>query len=282
MYKFTKSHAELDNRGVPRLEEYNSEVILKNIDFGKAVSNNEIEYRADGVYLKFGKKWLRGFYYMKDYKGLEYGNPRFHLFNCPTMQNRHLFHGTYHWSNASTNDFYCKDRNDWVNDVVLPLCGNCKPMLDEKISNTLEFYNSNDQEKIEITDFVSSIIPDSTTNIRGYPLNWRSIASDFKNKNGLECNSCGIKEKDKNLGFYFDVDHINGYDKSLIDNNLQLLCKLCHTYKDKYHLEQALTYPNRNRNLHNFVVKYKSIILLKNKKLLQSYNEDFSSIINHK
>ena len=269
MIDFKKSHQELYERGFIDFEkgEYGSNLVFKEIDFGQAVEDDKIEYRDDGVYYNFNGEWLRGYYFMKNYNTLKwieeyhdfkYKTPRFHLYNCETMKKKHLFRNQYIWSNADYNFVYCNDREVWLENENLILCKNCKDELIQKpyplISNSKEFFEDTDQVKIEELIKKNEIIKDDQKNMRGYPFNWRKKAKKFQEKNGLICKSCGISKQDATQKKHFDVDHINGFNKeNNKDDNLQVLCVLCHIMKDDYHIQQAVKYPNRNRQLHEFV-----------------------------
>ena len=261
MIDFKKSHQELNKRGFIDFEkgEYGSNLVFKKVDFGQAVEDDLIEYRDDGVYYYFNGEWLRGYYFMKNYATITYNKlPVFHLFECSTMENRDLYIGSYTWSNADLNNVFCRDQEIWLYDNNLRLCYNCKKILMNTASNIIsdskEFFEDTDQIKIEELIKENDIIKDDQKNMRGYPFNWRKIATKFKEKNGLVCNSCGISKQDATQKKHFDVDHINGFNKeNNKDDNLQVLCVLCHIMKDDYHIQQAVKYPNRNRQLHEFV-----------------------------
>ena len=281
MFKFDKSHKYLDKIGIPKLDAYSKNSIIKNIDFAEAKEAGKIEYRDDGVYLLYKGKWIRGYYFMTSYKLNSYGNPRFHLFNCSTMQNQHLYKGHYIWSNAEVVDVRNRENNNQlVKDLILPLCGNCRNIIDDEILDTEDFHATNDHEEFDITEIVDDINPSKDTNIFGYPNNWKEIATNFKQKKGLKCNSCGLTDKSGINQWYFDVDHLNGNKSDCSSSNLQVLCKLCHTYKDKHHKKQAITYPHRNTILHELVrTKSEELKSAKNKYLL-SYFKDFDSFLN--
>ncbi|MDW5289455.1 HNH endonuclease signature motif containing protein [Formosa sp. PL04] len=280
IHSFNISHKFLDNINVPRLDFYDSNVVLKDVDFIKAKDAGNIEFRKDGVYLKHRGNWIRGYYYMNSYKIKEFGNPRFHLFNCQTMKQKSMFIGDYHWSNADSVKVLERANHQWKEDLVLPLCSFCSKMLNENISDTEEFFDSNDSVEFYDEDKTTNIIPDNQHNIYGYPINWKEIASAFKDQHGLKCDDCGFKLNDKHKAFYFDVDHVNGYDKNDCSNdNLQILCKLCHTYKDKHHLKQAKLYPYRSETLHELVRNYENQLLKINNPYLSLYFENFKNFL---
>lgn len=281
IFKFQKSHARLDKLNFPHLQEYTKNSIIKNIDFAEAKEDGRIEYRDDGVYLNYNGKWIRGYYFMTSYKIISFGNPRFHLFNCSTMQSQHLYKGHYIWSNAEVVDVQNRE-NDYklVKDLILPLCGNCRKIIDNQILNTRDFFNSNPQEEFDITEVVNDINSSRDVNIFGYPTNWKEVATKFKQKKGLKCKNCGLKDKTGHNQWFYDVDHKNGNKGDCSSDNLQVLCKLCHTYKDSYHKKQAITYPHRNEILHE-LVRTKIEELKSNKNIyLKSYMKDFDTFLN--
>ncbi|WP_289023037.1 hypothetical protein [uncultured Salegentibacter sp.] len=282
MFSFFKSHKYLDKIGFPRLEDYEKNTIIKNIDFAEAREKGKIEYRDDGVYLNYNGKWIRGYYYMSSYNIDSYGNPRFHLFNCSTMQNKHLYKGKYIWSNAETVDVKNRQNNyEWEKDLILPLCSNCRKIINNSIIDTEDFYASTENNDLDIKDFVQDINPTQETNIYGYPTNWKEIASKFKQQNGLKCNSCGLSDESGHNQWFYDVDHRNGIKSDCSNRNLQVLCKLCHTYKDKHHKEQALKYPHRSEILHELVRIKQSELKSVNNRFLDNYLADFDTFLNN-
>lgn len=271
---FNKSHTYLDQIGVPRLDSYSANAIIKNIDFGQARVDGRIEYRDDGVYLFVQGKWIRGYYYMADYDVDRYETlPRFHLFNCPTMQNRQMYIGTYIWSNSDLNDVKQRGSDQHHKDQNLNLCSNCSNMFDQQLADTKAFFDSNDATGFELSDVVTDITPSNEHNIYGYPTNWSEIATAYKKEKGICCADCGISENGKEQSWFYDVHHINGDKSACATYNLKILCKLCHTYEDTHHINQARKYPNRNLLLHEFVRKNKA--RLAQNKYLTSYESDF-------
>lgn len=279
MFQFSRSHTHLDKLRFPRLEEYTKNSIITNVDFAEAKAEGRIEYRDDGVYLNYKGKWIRGFYYMTSYR-LDFYNkvPSFHLFNCRTMQSQHLFKGKYIWSNAEKVDVRNRDvGNKMVEDLILPICGNCRILIEQNIIDTKDFYASTEQEEFDINDIVNDVHPDKEKNIFGYPMNWKEIAAKFKQKKGLKCKDCGLKDQSGENHWFYDVDHINGNKSECAPKNLQVLCKLCHTYKDKHHRQQAIKYPHRNESLHE-LVRTKFSDLSKNNNL-KKYLKDFDKFL---
>ena len=138
---FNKSHKYLDRIGVPIIEDVKSKIIIKGRDFVEAKRNNQIEYRNDGVYLNIeGGQWIRGYYYMKDYHMIRYNStPKFHLFNCETMQQKKLFVGNYVWSNDKLVNVEERSTGEIKKDLILNLCSFCNKELVENIYDTEDF-----------------------------------------------------------------------------------------------------------------------------------------------
>lgn len=270
---FNKSHIYLDSIGVASIQDVKSNIIIKGRDFATAKRNNQIEYRDDGVYLQIeGGQWIRGYYYMKDYDMIQYKKtPKFHLFNCETMQRKNLFLGKYVWSNDKYVNVVERSTKETKKDLILELCSNCRDNLLENIIDTKDFYNSNSHEEI--------IKPEKELDMFKYPINWKDIATQFKEKNGLICSNCKCssdgESRDK---WFFDVHHINGNKSDCNNSNLMVLCKLCHIYENDYHLENAKKFPNRNTSLHEFVRVHNQKLL--NNSYLKRYIKDFSDFLN--
>lgn len=281
LISFQKSHSYLDRINVPRLDFYENNIILKKVDFAIARNEGNIRFEEDGVYLMHNGKWIRGYYYMPSYLVNKYSSyPKFHLFECQTMRNRQMYTGTYHWANAPLVDVWEREDEHWIKDVKLELCNYCSRLLNDNISNTKDFAESNTKNNVLINNEVENIISESDYDIFGYPVNWKEIASNYKKKVGLICESCLVEPTNNYESYYFDVDHINSHNKKNCSNdNLQLLCKICHTYKDSYHLKQAITYPNRNIALHEFVRKYKLKLEELENPFLSRYCTDFKNFL---
>ena len=111
LINFNKAHSYLDTIGVPRLEEYNSNVIIDRIDFTEQESDGNLEWRENGVYLNVRGNFQKGFMFNKDYRISEYGNPKFHLFECSVIE-RFIEQGIlsryYFWSKFRFSNRYAK------------------------------------------------------------------------------------------------------------------------------------------------------------------------------
>src|SRR5690554_6509724 len=147
LIKFNKAHSYLDTIGVPRLEEYNSNVIIERIDFTQEERDGNLEWREDGVYLNIRGSFQKGFMFNKDYKISEYGNPKFHLFKCSVIE-RFIEQGIlsryYFWSNSDLVTVTQRGTNKEYSKQTLNLCLKCRALLHERnletINDTEDFH----------------------------------------------------------------------------------------------------------------------------------------------
>ena len=176
--KFHKTHEYLDEIGIPRLDKYSNNVIVDRIDFTEQENDGSLEWREDGVYIKVKGKHQRGFMFNKDYKVSEYGNPKFHLFECSVIEGfieQGILSRYYFYSNSDLVTVTQRGTKIEYKNQKLSLCSKCSGMLSERnldyIGNTEDFHNLLDLNDTEIENSNEEI----ETDIFNRPLNWRSI-----------------------------------------------------------------------------------------------------------
>lgn len=267
LIKFNKAHSYLDTIGVPRLEEYNSNVIIDRIDFTEQENDGSLEWREDGVYLNVRGNFQKGFMFNKDYKKSEYGNPRFHLFECSVIEKfieKGILSRYYFWSNSDLVTVTQRGTKKEFPDQNLNLCSKCRAILHERnldrINDTEDFHkllDLNDKNIKENTEEVE-------TDLYKRPLNWRSISKAYREEQNYTCEECGFGGSDLESNYdkrYIHTHHIDSYD--LINthrDNLKSVCVLCHYNQDEHH-QSNFEKPRLKRELTSFVNKYKNRLI---------------------
>lgn len=278
LYQFEKGHNFLDAVGIPRLDDYDDNVVIERQDFKEQEANGEIEWRADGVYLKINGEYRRGFLYNKDYLVKEYDSmPRFHVTRCKTIlkfeTNRSL-HKFYFWSNAARVLVTQRRGPEKYPDEILNICKNC---ADEIEADTISRSSTTETEfPIEALPIVAV----TDTDVFGRPMNWPAISRRYRQKMNYTCEKCGIggadlkKTRDRQ---YIDADHITAQElMNTADSNLQCLCVLCHYFKDHIH-EAHLARPHVRMRVAKFINDYADILEKKNATLLRRFIVNYSN-----
>lgn len=275
IYQFTEGHQYLDSIGIPRLADYDDNVIIERHDLTKEEVISEMEWRDDGVYMKHQGEYRRGFLYNRDYLVDVHGMPRWHIAKCKTIQkfeNWGTLHKAYYWSNAPKVLVTQRGTDEKYPDEILQLCGNCWNLINadiEKYAQTNSEFQS--AEKI--------IKPATTTDIHGRPMNWPAISRRYREKMNYTCEKCGFggadlkKTRDRR---YIDADHIIAQElMNTADSNLQCLCVLCHSFKDGVH-EAHLARPHVRLRLAGFISDYADVLSRKNATLLKRFRLNYS------
>lgn len=271
LIKFNIAHSYLDTIGVPRLEEYNSNVIIERIDFTEQENDGNIEWRKDGVYLNIRGTFQRGFMYIKrpyltrynKNVGIISDRPRFHILKCSTIEQQRSegrFDNRYFWSNSATISLFDYDTQEEFPNKALNLCYNCQELLSEDISNTEVFHNLLDLNDNEI----ETNTEETETDIFKRPLNWRSISKAYREEQNYTCEECGFGGNDLENNYdkrYIHTHHIDSYDLTNTHrDNLKSVCVLCHYNQDEHH-QSNFQKPRLKIELDSFVNKYRNRLI---------------------
>lgn len=268
--KFHKTHEYLDEIGIPRLDKYSNNVIVDRIDFTEQENDGSLEWREDGVYIKVKGKHQRGFMFNKDYLVSEYGNPKFHLFECSVIK-RFIEQGIlsrfYFYSNSDLVTVTQRGTKIEHKNQKLSLCAKCSGMLSERnlgyIGNTEDFHNLLDLNDTKIENSNEEI----ETDIFNRPLNWRSISRAYRLEQNYTCEECGFGGDDLENNYdkrYIHTHHIDGYAlKNTHRSNLKSVCVLCHYNQDEHH-KSNFEKPRMKKELDNFINKYKTKLIERN------------------
>ena len=263
LIKFANAHNYLDTLNIPRLDEYESNVIIDRIDFTEQENEGNIEWRDDGVYLNINGNFQRGFMYIKRPNIQRYGLPKFHLLECKTILEQRQngrFHNHYFWSNSPTVTLTDRATHNDVEDATLSLCRNCQILIRERtnetISDTNDFHNLLDLNDDEIEN--NEIETD--TDIFNRPINWRRISRAYREEQNYTCEECGFGGDDLKNNYdkrYIHTHHINSNElQNTHRDNLKAVCVLCHYMQDEYH-QSKFEKHRMKRELISFVRKYR-------------------------
>lgn len=277
LIKFNKAHKFLDKIGIPRLEEYVVNTKIIRTDFTEQERNGSLEWREDGVYIKVNGNHQRGFMFNKDYKISEYGNPKFHLFECSVIE-RFIEQGTlsrfYFWSNSDLVTVTQRGTKIEYENQKLNLCSKCRFMLHERnlesVNNTEDFHKLLDLNDSDLENNNEEL----KTDIFNRPLNWRSISRAYRLEQNYTCEECGFGGDDLENNHdkrYIHTHHIDGY--TLLNthrNNLKCVCVLCHYNEDEHHLSKSEK-PRMKKELENFIKKYKEKLIERNNTYIYKY-----------
>lgn len=267
LIKFNKAHIYLDTIGVPRLEEYKSNVIIDRIDFTEQENDGSLEWREDGVYLNVRGNFQKGFMFNKDYKISEYGNPKFHLFECSVIE-RFIENGIlsryYFWSNSDLVTVTQRGTNKEYSNQSLNLCSKCRVILHERnlkiITDTEDFHKLLDINDKNIKENIEEV----ETDLYKRPLNWRSVSKAYREELNYTCEECGFGGSDLESNYdrrYLHAHHIDSYDLlNTHRDNLKCVCVLCHYNQDEHH-QSNFEKPRLKRELSSFVNKYKNRLI---------------------
>ena len=263
LYAFNKGHNYLDRLGIPRLEDYVSNVIIERREFEKEELSGELEFRANGVYLKVDGEYKRGFLFNKDYRVSDYGLPRYHLADCKTLQkfrSKGTLNRFYFWSNAPKVTVTQRGSEEDYPDSSLQLCRNCSNELVDEV------YATTDQEFAQ--EVFEGIVPAEGTDMFGRPLNWARISRAYRRKMNFTCEQCGFGGSDlMNAAHrqFLDTHHVDSFDlTNTAESNLRCLCKLCHTFQDEHHASYILKGGTR-AVLKNMFQLYEKVLEQKNR-----------------
>ncbi len=264
---FDSAHNFLDTLDIPRLDEYESNVVIDRIDFTEQENEGNIEWRDDGVYLNINGNFQRGFMYIKRPDIQRYGLPKFHLLECKTILEQRQngrFHNHYFWSNSPTVTLTDRATHNDVEDETLSLCRNCQTLIrertDETIRDTNDFHNLLDLNDDEINN--NEI--ETGTDIFNRPINWRRISRAYREEQNFTCEECGFGGDDLENNYdkrHIHTHHINSNELlNTHRDNLKAACILCHYKQDEHH-QSNFEKRRMKRELISFVRKYRSRLI---------------------
>jgi hypothetical protein len=259
----------LDKKGYPSVSPKGFAIIRKDLSTQENAGN--IEYREDGIYLKFNGREYKGYIYIKNPNVSRFGFPKFHISECITIKDQKLkqnFVGKYFWHNSSTVSLEDRANGETYENVTLELCWNCRKI---GTPNTTEAFHDSLKENQQSVETEKKIEVD----FFGYVREWQQISQKHKEKKNYTCERCHIQMEgiDKR---YIHSDHKNGDKTHNHESNLESLCILCHCYKDELHREN---FGKRRMKveLKTFINKFRNRLVEINNPHLERYNADNGS-----
>ena len=236
IYKFPLLKRILKNLGY-QIEKAQPYRAISPVDVSiKDIINGNLEITDDGIFFvsSDGIKY-QGFMYKRNYHLDKYGKPRFHIYNCETIQDFQLsgnFHSQYRWANSEIvpvidmDDMYIDKQMD-----NLPLCRYCENILLQKQKHT--YFDNNDFVK-SLKNVISSDKMD--VDIFGYVRDWEDISRLYREKMDYTCERCGVHIEDPFDQRYIHCHHKNGDKTNNLDDNLECLCIDCHSKVNPQHM----------------------------------------------
>lgn len=251
LYKFEKLKKIFDKWGFPSINRKSSFQLIKSIDFVEAYESGAISFEDDGIYYEYQGNKQRGYMFLKEYYISDYGHfPKIHLKKCQVISdfiNKGNFEKRYKWSNSSVNDIIDIPTEKVYPNKVLDLCRFCKKELLDEFDSSEDFFQF--QQKIH------NQVMSEKLDIYGYNSNMEILSKSFRAKKNYSCYICGIQPKDKMHRRFWHTHHLDGVKTNNDESNLQCLCILCHSFKDKIHQEN-FSNPRIKQQLNNFINLY--------------------------
>ena len=252
LYNFSKLEAFLDKNNYPAVSKKSGFQVIKK-DLTKEENAGNVEYKSDGIYVNINGQMQKGYLYLKFPNVSEYGYPKVHLVECKTIKEqkqRGRFINQYFWFNGSEAEII--DRKTKKKETVsLGVCGNCKSVLNNCPSNTITFH----QQILAL--YGNQVLEEEVSvDINGYHKNWKEISKKYRTGLDYTCENCSIKIENSFDKRYIHTDHIDGNKLNNHPDNLQALCVLCHSEKDKLHQEN-FDKTRMQKELNAFLEKYR-------------------------
>ena len=164
-------------------------------------------------------------------------SPRFHIAECDTIKRMRIDKrfGRYVKTYETKGDFWVEatDRDEPF-ETKLYVCKNC-------LNNLNIFGRYGEWPEFSIADLLRDYKPvfspppqytDVTAPPGGYPKNWSSISTLYKNSKGWKCEKCQV-----DLNRYrslLECHHISGVTPDNEPGNLQALCIECHSRQPQH------------------------------------------------
>ncbi len=176
----------------------------------------------------------------------EWNLPKFHIFECNTLESMRRNNRGHRYKKASKNDgqFWMIKATGGEYDSLI-LCGYCKNQYNDIYSESVTVNNfdiANYMQK-PIQHLRSGITKelDMTTIPSSYADNWPSISKERKQYYKWICQECFYDLSD--LKKYLHTHHINADITNNKHENLKVLCIECHAKEFKHeHIKKKLEY----------------------------------------
>jgi hypothetical protein len=231
LYKFENLRKFVD-RVAPSITEIKKKnLVVKDEDFSKFHAEGKTYFDDEGIYVIINGIHFRRYIFLKNYHISKYERfPVFHIIACSKVQDI----GRYHYSSASTSsvDVIDLDTHTIHRDKKLKLCAYCRDecLSEFRPQDTKEFFDS--LEKIVEGEVkASEIRPD------GYTWDWDIVSEKMRQVKNYTCENpqCKIQVDNQFDRFLMHVHHKNGNKTYNNTKNLEVLCILCHAFKNEVH-----------------------------------------------
>ena len=268
LYKFEKLSNKLDNLGYLDVTVSRFKVVKK--DLTAEDNKGNIRWALDGVYLMIDGVEHKGYMYIKEPLIEKYDHfPKFHVTECTTIiqqKNINNFNGRYFWHNSNIVDLVDFDTGKKFNNVVLDLCSNCRTKANiSNYRNTEGFYNL-----LDIQTPLTNRNENAELDIYGYTKDWQRISKLYRTKVNFTCENCKIIIINNYDKRFLEVHHKNGDKLNNSDINIECLCVLCHSKKDKKH-EENFSKKNSQLKIKSFITLYKMELIKINNPFIEDY-----------
>jgi len=217
----------LNDLGYPEVNSSTFQII-KDIDFGRAIQDDKIDFKEDGIYYNIDGKWYRGYVFIKQPYIEKYGNyPKFHIRKCSTLLsyiNDGRFKQRYDWSNSSVNDLIDKTEGTKFKDNDLSYCNYCNKLFDDDFRLTSEFYERLDKSDVKQKKIENTFFGDVVNIVKVHKL--------FLESKKYTCENCNIRSKSIMHNRFWYCYHLDGNLENTSTSNLSCLCISCYSKLD--------------------------------------------------
>ncbi len=245
----------------------NQDELLKNICFNE-----------DGIFLQRNKDKIKGYIYIKKGYDIHYAKtnnigtivPKFHIYKCKTIEEQmemNNFDGHYEF-----NNYPVKMKDIDGIEKELKLCKNCLNLSKniKRVITVSEYCNNYiNNNKIGGTFGKDDLPLPIQRDYKNYTSNWVNISNELRKRKNYTCSHCKITI-DSNFADrrFIEVHHIDGNKANNHQDNLQVLCILCHAFMNKKHIGNYKKISNITR-LSSFISRYEDKIKKHNIKYYQ-------------
>lgn len=243
IYDFPLVKAALQRRGID-VEYTGGYKIVRPADVIFKNGHGNIEFQNDqgerGIFIKDNAgHYHQVFMYKRDYHLSWYGSPKYHIFQCNTIQ-EFMNSGGFkdHYRYANTDEVVVQDMdNGYQEETVsdLGLCANCARLLNDRYRKNMPL-----EVFVNILREAGEAEPDEEekeVDMLGYVKDWQNISQAKRELENYTCEQCGYKAETIFDRRFIHIHHIDGNKLNNRQENLKCLCIHCHANVDDHHRE---------------------------------------------
>lgn len=209
------------------------------------INRGSIDFTNEGIFVvdsKSGERY-QVFLYKHDYHLNDYGNPRFHICKCRTIE-EFIAGGRFRELYVRANTDPVPVRNldyPYGTKMVsgLKLCQNCYDVI-------YNYGNVSSTDFVELLKQANGNQEEHEVDIFGYTKDWETISRTYKEAHNYTCEGCGLRITNLFNRQYIHVHHIDGNKLNNKETNLRCLCLRCHASIDERHHKNLTTGANRH------------------------------------